>query len=82
MQTLSAWISISFQSLSIKTIKFYLTSVCSGQIDIGLADLDMFHYLYLQRIVNKIKRLQNKRKTYKYLPVTRKVLADPISQLN
>lgn len=83
MQTLSAWISnLGSQGLPAKTIKSYLTGVRSGQIDIGLADLDVFHHPSLQRIVNGIKRLQGERETRERLPVTRKVLIDLISQLD
>lgn len=83
MQTLSAWISnLGSQGLPAKTIKSYLTGIRSGQIDIGLADLDVFHHPSLQRIVNGIKRLQGQRETRERLPVTRKVLIDLISQLD
>ena len=83
MQTLSAWISnLGSQGLLAKTIKSYLTGVRSGQIDIGLVDLDVFHHPSLQRIVNGIRRLQGERETRERLPITRKVLIDLISQLD
>lgn len=83
MQTLSAWIfQLGSQGLPAKTIKSYLTGVRSGQIDIGLADLDVFHHPSLQQIVNEIWRLQGERKTRERLPITRMVLIDLIFQLD
>ena len=58
MQTLSAWIfNLGFQGLLAITTKFYLTSVRSGQIDIGLVNPDAFHCPSLQQIVDSIKQL-------------------------
>ena len=83
MQILSAWISQpSSKGLPAKNIKSYLTQVRSGQIDIGLADLNIFHHPNLQRIVTIIRRLQGERETHGRLPITRKVLIDLTPQLD
>lgn len=77
------WISnLGSSGLLRKTIKSYLTSICSGQIDIELADLDMFYHPSLQQIANRIKRLQSEHKIREHLLVTRKVFLDLIFQLD
>lgn len=56
MQTLSAWISnLDSQGVPAKTIKSYFTGIRSDQIDIGLADLEVFPHPILHRIITGIK---------------------------
>ena len=75
MQTLSAWVSnLGSEGLPITTIKSYFTGVRSGQMDIGLADLDVFHHPSLQQILNGIKWLQGECETHGRLPITGRVL--------
>lgn len=58
------------------TIKAYITSVYSAQLDMGVtqAELEVFYHLALKKIVTRINKLQDKTGRKKRYPIIRPIL--------
>ena len=57
--SLTAWVrDMGDRSFTVKTIKLYLSGVRSHQLDIGYAELDVFHGPQINRIVMRIRKVR------------------------
>lgn len=73
--SLTGWVAeLGTRKLLAKTIKAYLTGVRSTHIDMGFANLDVFHHPLLERIITGIRRLRGEPDTRERRPLTRPIL--------